>query len=114
MNTWTVVAEPEVAEWYAGLNDAGTGQADVAINRLEREGVLLGEPYTRQLDGKLRELRLMVAGRHTRVTYYVGTSRRIVLLTVFTKTQRREAAQIARAVHAMVECIDNHGHDEGS
>jgi hypothetical protein len=40
---------------------------------------LLGEPYTRQLDGKLRELRFHLDRRAVRVTYWIASGRRIVL-----------------------------------
>ena len=35
---------------------------DFYIELLRQEGALLGEPYTRQLDGKLRELRFSLRG----------------------------------------------------
>jgi hypothetical protein len=42
--------------------------------------------------------------RH-RITYYIASGRRIILLTVFRKTQRQERAEIARAERAMKRCI---------
>ena len=42
-------------------------------------GVLLDEPYTRQLDGKLRELRFHLEGQRVRVTYWIAPGRRIIL-----------------------------------
>ena len=71
------------------------------IELLRQEGPLLGEPYTRQLDGKLRELRFRLHGQATRLTYWIAPERRIVLLTVFTKTRQRERKQIERARRAM-------------
>jgi hypothetical protein len=68
-------------------------------------GPLLGEPYTRQLDGKLRELRFHLDGRPVRVTYWIASGRRIVLLTVFTKTRMREVAEVERARRAMARCM---------
>ena len=53
------------------------------------KAVLLSEPFTRQLDGKLRELRFYLARQPTRISYYIATGRIIVLLTVFTKTKPR-------------------------
>jgi phage-related protein len=66
---------------------------------------LLGEPYTRQLDGKLRELRFHLDGRSVRVTYWIASGRRIVLLTVFAKTRMRESAEVDRARRAVARCI---------
>lgn len=65
----------------------------------------MDEPHTRQLDGKLRELRFFLAGRPVRVTYWIASGRRIILLTVFAKTQRRERAEVDRARRAMEQCI---------
>jgi hypothetical protein len=67
--------------------------------------VALDEPHTRQLAGKLRELRFYLSGRPTRVTYWIAPGRRIILLTVFVKTQRRERAEIQRAQEALDRCV---------
>src|SRR6266540_7266983 len=56
--TWgTVELEPEVREWLEQLPTVQFATAAFHIDLLAEEGVLLREPYTRQLDGKLRELR---------------------------------------------------------
>jgi hypothetical protein len=62
------------------------------------------EPYTRQLDGKLRELRFHLDGRPFRLTSWVASGRRIVLLTVFAKTRMRESVEVDRARRAMPRC----------
>ena len=67
------------------------------------------ESRSRQLRGKLRELRFYLGRSQTRITYYIATGRRIVLLTVFAKTRPRERAEIERAWPAMQRCIDE-GH----
>ena len=67
-----------------------------------RNGELLPFPYQSQLDGKLRELRVQHAKEKDRVTYYPAKRRRMVLLTVFRKQQRKETAEIARAKRAML------------
>jgi len=66
----SVELEPEVGKWLEKLDDEGFGQSQFYIDLLEREGVGLGEPYTRQLRGKLRELRsiLAVSGIGSRIT----------------------------------------------
>jgi hypothetical protein len=74
--------------------------------------VLLGEPYTRQLSGKLRELRFYCGGERIRISYWIASGRRI--LTVFAKTKMRETAEIARAAAAMARCQqEDHTADEG-
>lgn len=40
-----------------------------------------------------------------RITYYIATGRRIILLTVFRKQRQRERAEIDRAVLVMEKCI---------
>jgi phage-related protein len=62
-----------------------------------RSRPLLGEPYTRQLDGKLRELRFHLQRGAVRLTYWIAPGRRIVLLTVFQKSRMREEREIDRA-----------------
>jgi hypothetical protein len=57
-----VELEPEVSEWLEGLDDQRWAQAMFHLDLLEDHGVLLGEPYTRQLLGKLRELRFYCGG----------------------------------------------------
>lgn len=67
---------------------------------------MLGEPYTKQLDGKLRELRFYLEQQAIRITYWIASDRRIVLLTVFHKTRMRELREVDRARRAMARCID--------
>lgn len=75
------------------------------VDRLAELGPVLDEPHTRQLDGKLRELRFYLAGRPTRVTYWIAPGRRVILLTVFVKTERQEVREIRRATEAMKRCV---------
>ncbi len=83
------------------------------MDLLAEQGPLLGEPYTRQLDGKLRELRFHLERSAVRVTYWIAPGRRIVLLTVFTKTRMREDRQIERARRALARCMaDEHTAEE--
>lgn len=90
--------------WLVGLSTSSFATAAFYVDLLARQGVLLGEPYTRQLDGKLRELRFHLGQDAVRVTYWIASSRRIVLLTVFRKTRMRETgrsnAPVRRSVGA--------------
>lgn len=68
---------------------------------------------TRQLRGKLRELRFHMDRERQRITYYIATGRRIILLTTFRKSQRQETAEIDRAERAMERCIrEGHAAEE--
>jgi hypothetical protein len=79
------------------------------------EGPLLGEPYTKQLDGKLRELRFYVERDAVRVTYWIAPGRRMILLTAFRKTRMREDREVERARRALARCIaEQHTVDEGA
>lgn len=100
-----VELESEVKDWYLALNDEQQGRVDYHIDRLEREGPLLGEPHTKQLDGELRELRFFLGRRAVRVTYWIAPERRIILLTVFQKRKSQERRQVERARRAMQSCI---------
>src|SRR2546428_8268027 len=92
-----VEVDPEVPKWLEALSDDDFGQAAFYVDLLAERGVELGEPYTRQLRGKLRELRFYLGRERIRVSYFIASGRRIILLTVFRKTQRHERAEIDRA-----------------
>jgi len=101
----TVELEPEVRDWLESLSTSQFATAGFYIDLIANRGPLLGEPYTRQLDGKLRELRFHLDGRAVRVTYWIATGRRIVLLTVFAKTRMREVGEVQRARRALARCL---------
>ena len=105
MSWGAVELEPEVRDWFRSLDTASQARARFHVDRLAEVGPMLDEPHTRQLDGKLRELRFFLDGRATRVTHWIASGRRIVLLTVFVKTQRRERAEVERAKRTMLRCI---------
>ena len=46
-------------------------------------------------------MRFHLGREQLRITYYAASGRRIVMLTVFRKTRRREQAEIDRAEAAM-------------
>jgi phage-related protein len=111
---WGIVElEPEVRHWLLSLPDEQFGQVMFDIDRLEQQGVHLGEPATRHLQGKLRELRFYINRDLWRISYDMASDRRIVLLTVFRKERPRERTEIERALKAMYECIaQGHTADE--
>lgn len=104
--TWgTVELEPEVRAWLEELSTSRFATAAFYIDLLAEEGPLLGEPYIRQLDGKLRELRLHLDRQAVRITYWIASGRRIILLTVFVKTRMRETREVERASRALARCL---------
>ena len=68
----TVELEMEVATWLRSLSPSDFGQAQFYVDLLERDGVLLDEPYTRQLFGKLRELRFYLGASRVWISYFIG------------------------------------------
>jgi phage-related protein len=55
------------------------------IELLVRYGVLLKEPYSRRIKGKIRELRVTDRLGHIRILYFTYTERRFVILHGFIK-----------------------------
>jgi hypothetical protein len=114
MNWGEVELEPEVDDWFDTLDQDDKETAAFYVDLLAERGVLLDEPYTRQLRGKLRELRFHLARQAVRISYWVAADRRIILLTVFRKQRMREDAEVQRAWRAMQRCIaEGHTADEG-
>jgi len=114
MSWGTVELEPEVRTWLEDLATAHFATAAFYIDLLAEQGPLLGEPYTRQLDGKLRELRFHLDREAMRISYWIAPHRRIVLLTVFRKTRMRETREMERARRAMERCMaEQHTADDG-
>lgn len=108
-----VELEPEVDQWFDTLDQVEQETVAFYVDLLAERGVLLGEPYTRQLRGKLRELRFHLDRQSVRITYWTAPGRRIVLLTVFTKHRMQEVAEVERAWRAMQRCIaEEHTADE--
>ncbi|MFG1957069.1 type II toxin-antitoxin system RelE/ParE family toxin [Nonomuraea sp. NPDC049028] len=113
MNWGEVELEPEIDKWFDSLSQEDQETVVFYVDLLAWRGVLLDEPYTRQLHGKLRELRFYLSQEAVRVTYWIASGRRIILLTVFCKQRMRETAEVKRAVRAMNRCIaEAHTADE--
>ncbi len=77
---WQIEIEPEVRQWLELLSDQHYGKAERAADMLAAQPTTLGEPYSRYLGGKVRELRFMMEGNAVRTTYWLAPERRIVLL----------------------------------
>ncbi|EGJ76225.1 hypothetical protein STTU_3435 [Streptomyces sp. Tu6071] len=102
--------EPEVRGWLELLPFRLYRRVEDKTDRLLDAPTTLGEPYSRHLGGKLRELRFVLDGDAVRMPYWLAPQQRIVLLTVFRKTRMREAAEIERAFQAQKICEAEHGH----
>jgi hypothetical protein len=101
-----VELEPEVRDWLESLSTERFARAAFYVDLLAERGPTLGEPYTRQLDGKLRELRFHLDDEAMRISYWIASGRRVVLLTVFRKTRMREEREVERARRALRRCVE--------
>ncbi len=72
----SVELEAEGAEWVEALPAAEFGRAEFYIDLLAERGPLLDQPYTRQLRGKLREVRFYLGtrGDAVRLSYFIATA----------------------------------------
>lgn len=82
--------------------------AEYHADRLAGSPTELGEPYSKHLQGLVRELRFHLGRSAWRVTDWLAPQRRVVLLTVFRKTRNRETGEVKRAVAAQRVCEDEH------
>lgn len=106
---YDIELEPEVQAWLDTLPREQYRAVERHADRLAAAPTTLSEPYTRHLQGPLRELRFHLGRAEFRLSYWLAPNRRIVLLTVFRKTRIREDAQVERAVRAQKECEGGHG-----
>jgi hypothetical protein len=105
---YVIEIEAEVRLWLDNIPAHHFVVTEQKVDRLAENATTLGEPYTRHLGGKLRELRFDLDGNAQRITYWLAPGRRIVLLTVFRKARMRETAEIERARLAQADCEARH------
>jgi phage-related protein len=102
-------ARGEVRSWLARLSNRDFGRVDFLVGLPAEHAEDLGEPYTRHLGGKVRELRFHLLRQQPRVTYRLAPGRRVILLTVFYKTRSAETREVVRALGAQKICEAEHG-----
>ena len=74
------------------------------INLLREYGSKLGEPYSKQLDKGIFELRIQQSSNITRLLYFFVRDKKIILTHGFTKkTQKTPSGEIARAIKYRIE-----------
>ena len=84
------------------------------VKLLKDYGVLLAEPYTRQIRGKIRELRIKDSQGAIRVLYFTYTGRRFILLHGFIKkTDKTPVRDIEIAEKRMKDFLDRGGVTHG-
>ena len=105
---WVVEVEPEVRSWLDKLTLVDYRAVEYHADRLAQSPTTLGEPYSKHLQGPVRELRFHLGRAAWRLTYWLGPQQRVILLTVFRKTRGPETAVVNRAVLAQRICADKH------
>jgi phage-related protein len=99
-----------VAEFIDALPIGTQAKVFRLIDLLARHHVLLKEPYTRQLKGKLRELRVVDAIGKMRVLYFAYTGKRFILLHGFVKkTKKTPRREIDIAENRMQDYLKQQG-----
>ena len=96
-----VIATDEFAGWYGGLDDGEVAAIDVVVERLQRDGLTLGEPHSSAIHGSrhaLRELRPKQGRSPLRVFYVFDPQREAVLLIGGDKSGESSARFYGRMV----------------
>jgi phage-related protein len=75
-----------VRAWLDGVTEGVRGRIIARIDLLKKGGPTLDYPYTAQIEGRLREVRVRVGKTRYRVLYFFDQHRTAVLLHGFTKT----------------------------
>ena len=98
------------ADFIDSLSIPGQAKVLRLIDLLADYGVFLKEPYTRQIKGKLRELRITDRSGEIRILYFGITKRRIILLHGFNKkTRKTPVKEIEIAERRMSDFIERCG-----
>ena len=100
--------ESEVRDWLETLRLREYAKVEAMADLLAERGEALGEPYSRHLGGKTRELRFFLDRSAVRISYWLAPGARVVLLTVFRKTRQVERAEVGRAIAAQQACESGH------
>jgi hypothetical protein len=105
---YVIELEPEVRDWLETLRLTEYAKVEAMADILADRAETLGEPYSRHLGGKTRELRFYLDRAAVRISYWLAPGARVVLLTVFRKTRQVERAEVARAIVAQQTCESGH------
>jgi len=94
-----------VQDYLDGLEAREALRVSDSLELLEDRGTALGAPHTRNLGGKLWELRVLGRVQH-RVLYFAASGRRLVLLHAFTKkTPKTPPTELETARRRMADYL---------
>jgi len=78
------------------------------VSFLKENGGKLDEPYSRHIEGKIRELRVDFHRNRHRIFYFTFIGRKIILLHAFLKkTKKTPQNEISRACNNYLDVINN-------
>lgn len=99
-----------VAVFIDALPDKAIVKVFRVIKLLKEYGVLLKEPYTKQVKGKIRELRIKDSHGAIRILFFTYTGRRFILLHGFIKkTDKTPVGDIELAEKRMKDFMQRGG-----
>lgn len=81
-----------VKEFVDGLPEKAQAQVIGKIELLAKYGVLLKEPYTRHIRGKIWELRIMVSKGYIRIFYFSYTGKKVCFTARLFEKNRQNTA----------------------
>jgi phage-related protein len=88
-----------VKEYIKLLNKKERAKVFIYLEFLKEHDGYLDEPYSRHIDGKIRELRVDFARNKHRIFYFTFTGEKIVLLSAFQKkTPKTPRKEIEKAI----------------
>ncbi|MFI7528190.1 type II toxin-antitoxin system RelE/ParE family toxin [Nocardia salmonicida] len=109
MEIFEIITEPEVKAFLLNLGPEDRARADFRAALLAEMGPELAEPHSRNLGDGVRELRFtLTRNREVRITYWFPGGPRVILLTAFKKSKRRETREVQRAKAAKKACEAKH------
>ena len=104
------IGKEPVSDFLDSLPSGTRAKVVRLIELLAEQGVLLKEPYTRHIRGKIRELRIKDNLGLVRVFYFTFTGRRFILLHCFLrKTDKTPEKEIELAGRRMKDFVERHG-----
>lgn len=99
-----------IKEFLISLSDEGRAKVLKLLGMIKTYGVLLKEPYTRQVKDKIRELRTNDKYGEIRILYFAYTGRTIVLLHGFIKkTEKTPTGEIEIAEKRLKDYTERYG-----
>ena len=99
-----------VTEFLLSLTENDRVKAMQQIKLLTEFGVMLKEPYSRQVQGKIRELRASGKVGEIRILYFPYKDKTFILLNAFVKkAQKTPQKEIETAIKRMQNVIETGG-----